>query len=353
MAFKIFAINPGSTSTKVALYEAGRCVFERVIRHNTDELKLYPTASSQFEYRFTLVKKIMDDECKNPESIDAFAGRGGLLRPLSGGTYFVNRTMLDDLKSSKYGDHASNLGAIIAAMLGELYGKPAYIVNPVVVDEMMDVARYTGLPEIKRMSVFHALNQKAAAIRAAAEMGVEYEKARFIVAHLGGGISVGAHDCGRVIDVNNALEEGPFSPERSGSLPVGQLVELCFSGRYSREEIKKMLVGKGGLSAYTGTTDFVKLENESKSNEKVKKLLDAFVYMVSKEICASSAALFGKIDRVIITGGLAYSSLVVEGIRTRVSFLGPVEVYPGEDELAALAQGATWVLEGREQALEY
>jgi butyrate kinase len=353
MALKIFVINPGSTSTKVALYDGGSCAFERVIRHDSGELGKFPTAASQLEYRFASMMEAVLSGGVRLETVDAFAGRGGLLRPLKGGTYVVNNLMLDDLRSSKYGDHASNLGAVIASELAVKFGKEAYVVNPPVVDEMMDEARFTGLPQMKRRSAFHALNQKAAAMRAAKEAGMDYSRGRFIVAHLGGGISVGAHELGRVVDVNDALEEGPFSPERAGSLPARQLVELCFSGRYSRDEINRMLVGKGGLFAYTGTTDCRKIEADAARDENVKQLLDAMIYKISREICANAAALCGEIDRIVITGGLAYSSYIIEGIKRRVSFLGQLVVYPGEDEMAALADGTARVLDGREKAMEY
>lgn len=362
---RIFVINPGSTSTKVALFIGCECRFTKVVRHDPNEISRFSTAASQFSYRYDTVKEIADEACsqlnegydvkqEGLESIDAFAGRGGLLKPLQGGTYNIGTAMLEDLESSRYGDHASNLGAMIAAKLGKEFGKPAYVVNPVVVDELMDEARLTGLPEIKRRSVFHALNQKAAAMHAAEEASIDYNKGRFIVAHLGGGISVGAHEFGRVIDVNNGLEEGPFSPERAGNLPVLQLVELCFSGKYSKEEMKKLMVGKGGLAAHTGTTDCKRLESEAENGDAAVKLVfDTMLYRIAREICASAAALCGKIDRIVITGGLAYGKYTVDEISRRVSFLAPISVYPGEDEMTALAEGVLRVLEGKEAALDY
>lgn len=353
MAFRIFVLNPGSTSTKIAVFEGSSCEFVVSIYHEPAELKAYPTAASQFDYRYELVVKTLQQHNVDLATIDAFVGRGGLLRPLKGGTYIIGKEMLEDLKASKYGDHASNLGAMIVEKLASQFEKPSYVVDPPVVDELMDEARYTGLPLISRKSAFHALNQRAAAIYAAKEAGIEYNKSRFIVAHLGGGISVGAHELGRVVDVNNALEEGPFSPERAGSLPSDQLVELCFSGTYTKREIKRMLVGGGGLIAYTGTTDCKKLEADIETNIETKKVLDAMIYQISKEICASSAALRGKVDRIIITGGLALSSYIVEGIEKRVSFLGTVTVVPGEREMIALAEGAVRVLEEKEIANQY
>jgi len=349
MAFQIFVVNPGSTSTKIAVFNDNDCVFEKVLRHAPEELKEFTSTIDQFEYRMRLVM----DTGWDFNGVEAFVGRGGLLRPLKGGTYLVGPAMLEDLKHARYGEHASNLGAMIAASLAETYGKKAYIVDPPVVDELMPEARLTGLPQIKRISAFHALNHKAAAIRAAKELGIGYGEGRFIVAHLGGGISVGAHDCGRVIDVNNALEEGPFSPERAGSLPVGQLVDLCYSGKYGRAEMKKLLVGRGGLNAHTGTTDCRELEARAEREELVRRVLNAMVYRISKEICANAAALYGKIDAVIVTGGLAKSTYIVEGIKKRVKFLGRFITYPGESEMEALAQGVARVLEGTELAYVY
>ena len=349
MAFNIFVINPGSTSTKVAVFNGNNCVLDKVIRHTPDELKAFSAAVDQFEYRLGLVKQIACDF----GSMDAFVGRGGLLKPLKGGTFVVDQAMLEDLKSSKFGDHASNIGAMIAATLANQFGKMAYVVNPPVVDELMDLARLTGLPQISRVCIFHALNQKAAAMRAAHEIGIDYDKGRFIVAHLGGGITVGAHDCGRVTDVNNALEEGPFSPERAGNLPTGQLVDLCFSGLYTKAEIKKMLAGRGGLFAYTGMTDCEKLEIEAERDIKIRIVLDAMIYRISREICASAAALCGDINCIVVTGGLAYSSYIIEGIKKRVGFLGKLIVYSGENEMEALAEGVLRVLGGSEGAFDY
>jgi butyrate kinase len=353
MAFNIFVVNPGSTSTKVALFKEKTCIFEKTLQHAPEALGKFTKATSQLDFRLNSIYDIIRDEKADLSSCDAFAGRGGLLRPLKGGTYTVNESMLSDLNSSRYGDHASNLGAVIAYKLAEPYGRPAFVVNPVVVDEMIDEARFTGLPFIKRKSVFHALNQKAIASKTADAMGIPYNQANFIIAHLGGGISVGVHCKGNVIDVNDALEEGPFSPERAGSLPAAQLVDLCFSGRYKKEEIKKLLAGKGGLVAYTGTTDCRKLEEKASADESVRKLLDAMTYKISREICAGAASLYGKVDAVIITGGLARSEAIVESIRKRVSFLGEFKVYPGEDEMSALAEGVLKVLQGIEGALNY
>lgn len=353
LELNFFIINPGSTSTKAAIFNGGKCIADKVVRHAPEELKHFSTTISQLEYRLEAVRQIISELKTDMSDIDAFVGRGGLLKPLASGTYIINDKMLDDLTNARYGNHASNLGAIIAARLADECGKPAFTANPVVVDELMEEARITGLPFIKRRSVFHALNQKAAAVSAAAEAGIEYSKGRFIVAHLGGGISVGAHKMGRVVDVNNALEEGPFSPERAGSLPVMELVGMCFSGRYTKEEINMMLVGKGGLFAYTGTTDVRKIEEMAQKDANTKLVLDSMIYRISREICASAAALGGKVDRIVITGGLAYSKYVVKELEKRVSFLGKITVLPGEDEMAALAESVLRVYEGKEAALVY
>jgi butyrate kinase len=265
----------------------------------------------------------------------------------------VNEKMLEDLSQSTYGDHASNLGAIIADRFGKEYNKPAFTVNPVVVDELIDEARYTGLPLINRVSAFHALNQKAVAKKAAKHIGIEYEEGNFIVAHLGGGISVGAHRKGKVIDVNNALEEGPFSPERAGSLPTKQLVKLCFSGEYSNEEINKMLVGRGGFYAHTGTTDVKMIMEKAETNESFRKVVNAFTYNLAKEICGLAASFSGDVDRIVITGGLAHSKKIIKAVEERVSFIAPLYVLPGEDELRALEEGVVHVLDGLEETKIY
>ena len=352
--YKLLAINPGSTSTKVAYFQNLDCVSSRTLSHSAGDLSRYDSISGQYPLRKEAVLKYMEDEGIKINRLDAAVGRGGLLKPLKGGTYRVNQLMLDDLKASRFGQHASNLGAVIASEIAALAGIPSYIVNPVVVDELDPAARYSGLPEIPRKSVFHALNQKAVAARFARDMGKRYEDLNLIVAHLGGGITVGAHRKGLVADVNNGLEEGPFSPERSGSLPVLQLVDVCFSGRYSREEIKKKLVGQGGLVGYLGTSDCRDIEQRiAEGDIEAKLALESMAYQVSKEIGACSAVLSGDVDGIIITGGLARSRLITDLITDRVVFIAPVRVYPGEDELSALAEGAYRVLTGYEEAQEY
>lgn len=345
---KLLVINPGSTSTKIALFENHDSVFSKTIRHDAAKIQSFPNIISQLDFRFEVILQVLQEAGVDLATIDAYVGRGGLLRPVPGGTFEVCPSMLDDLRAGRFGEHASNLGAVIASMMAQPRGKKAYIVNPVVVDEMMDAARLTGVPEIRHTSVFHALNHKAVANRAAREHGFSYSQARLIVAHLGGGVTVGAHDRGRVIDVNNGLEEGPFSPERAGSLPFLQLMDLCYSGQYTKSELKRKLIGNSGFVAYAGTSDGLAVEQKAEADPQIRLMLEAFAYRVAADIGAKATALYGKVDYILITGGLARSELLVSDIKARVGFLAPVLVYPGEDEMQALAEGAIEVLEGRE-----
>jgi butyrate kinase len=287
--------------------------------------------------------------------MDAIVGRGGLLKPIVSGTYNVNDKMLGDLKESVQGQHASNLGAIIANKIANSINKPAFIVDPVVVDEMEEIARFSGVPELPRKSIFHALNQKAVAKRYAHEKSVNYEEINLIVAHMGGGVSVGAHKNGKIIDVNNALDgDGAFSPERSGGVPSGDLARMCFSGKYTLEEILKKITGKGGFVAYLNTNDARIVEKAALEGEPKAKLIhDAMGYQVSKDIGAAAAVLDGKVDAIILTGGMAYGKPMVNLISEKVGFIAPIVVYPGEDEMLALAQGVLRVLNGEEKVKEY
>lgn len=289
------------------------------------------------------------------DSIDAVVGRGGLVEPIDSGVYIINEHMLDDLHNSSEVVHASALGGIIAYEIGQSLGIPAYVVDPIVVDELDQYAKLTGLPGIERRSIFHALNQKNIARRCAADLGEPYENCRFIVAHMGGGITVGAHRYGRVIDVNDALSgEGPFTPERTGAVPLIPLIELCYSGAYTKQELIDMVTRKGGLTAYLGTNDLRKCEKLIKEGDEYAALvLESMAYQVSKEIGAMTAVLEGRVDAIILTGGLAYSNRFTGSIKQRVGLIAPVKVYPGEDELLALASGALRVLRGREKAIEY
>ncbi|MGF7060529.1 butyrate kinase [Brassicibacter mesophilus] len=353
--FRILAINPGSTSTKIAIYDNEKLVFEETLRHSAEELSQYSTVFEQYEFRKNIILEILNEKGINVTKLSAVVGRGGLLKPISGGTYEVNDVMLEDLKTGVLGEHASNLGGVIAYEIASHLNIPSYIVDPVVVDEMEDIARISGMPEIERKSIFHALNQKAVARRAANDLGKKYEEVNFLVAHLGGGISVGAHKQGRVIDVNNALDgEGPFSPERSGSLPVGDLTKLCFSGKYSLNDLKKMIKGNGGLVAYLNTNDAREVGKMiDNGDEKAELVYKAMAYQVAKEIGSQAVVLEGKVDAIILTGGIAYDKRFIEWIKERVSFISDVIVYPGEDELIALAEGGLRVLRKEESAKQY
>lgn len=353
--FRILTINPGSTSTKIAVFENDNPLFEEVLRHTAEEMISFKNIIDQYQFRKEVILRTLDEQGINLTKLSAVVGRGGLLAPMPGGTYSVNEKMLGDLRKGLLGQHASNLGGIIANEIAEQFNIPAFIVDPVVVDEMDDVARISGMPEIERKSIFHALNQKAVVRRAARDMEGRYEDFNFIVAHLGGGISVGAHKKGRVIDVNNALDgEGPFSPERSGGLPVGDLVKLCFSDTLSQGEIMNKILGKGGLVAYLNSNDgrevSAMIENGDKKAELVYK---AMAYQVAKEIGACGAVLKGEVDGIVLTGGLAYDKNLTSWIKEKVNFIAEVLVYPGEDEMLALAEGGLRVLKGEEEPQTY
>ena len=352
---RILVINPGSTSTKIAVYERHEVLVEHTLRHNTEELADFETMTDQYAFRQKLVLDVLKTHDIPVESLDAVVGRGGLVYPLEGGCYRVNDQMLQDLRQMVMGEHASNLGALIAKAIGDRIGKPAFIVDPVVVDELAPLARYSGHPELPRLSIFHALNHKAVARRIAKELHRAYAACNLIVVHLGGGISVGAHTRGNVVDVNNALDgDGPFSPERSGGLPVGQLVKLCFSGKYSEAEVKNMLKGKGGFVAYLGTNSGREVgERIAAGDAQAREVFEAMAYQVAKEIGAMATVLNGEVDAIVVTGGLAYHDMFVEWVRQRVHFIAPVYVVPGEDEMMALYEGALRALDGEEDAKEY
>lgn len=348
-------INPGSTSTKIAVFKDAEPVHTETIRHSVRDLERYAKIIDQFEYRLEIVKDNIKNSGIDASELNAVVGRGGPLRPVPGGTYLVNEKMLRDMREERRGSHASNLGGLIAHAIAAELNIPAFIVDPVSVDEMEPIARVSGMPDNPRESLFHALNQKAVARRAAEELARDYMDVNFIVAHLGGGISVGAHQRGRVIDVNNALPgDGPFSPERSGGVPAGKLVEMCYSGCLSREEMGKKLVGNAGLAAYLGTNDAIEVEKRiNNGDEEAKLVYRAMAYQVSKEIGACAAVLKGNIDAIIITGGIAHSSMLVKWIEEQVGFMAPVSVFPGEDEMQALACGGIRVLSGAESAKTY
>ena len=355
MSYKLLIINPGSTSTKISVFEDEKEVFGETIRHSSEEIGEFKHISDQQNFRTEVILKILKDNKIDIKELDAVVGRGGLLKPILSGTYNVNGNMLKDLKESIKGEHASNLGAIIANEISKSIGKSAFIVDPVVVDEMEEIARLSGVPELPRKSIFHALNQKAVAKRYARENSKNYEDINVIVAHMGGGVSVGAHKKGKIVDVNNALDgEGAFSPERSGGVPSGDLARMCFSGKYTLEEILKKITGKGGFVAYLDTNDARVVESAALDGDpKAKMVHDAMGYQVSKEIGAAATVLNGNVDAIILTGGMAYGKPMVNLIRERVGFIAPMVIYPGEDEMLALAQGVIRVLNGEEEVKEY
>lgn len=313
MSHKVLIINPGSTSTKIGVYEDENELFEETLRHSTEEIAKYATIYEQKDFRKEVILSVLKEKNFDMKSLSAVVGRGGIVKPMVSGTYSVSDELIEDLKTAKYGQHASNLGGILAREIGDSLGVPSFIVDPVVVDELTDVARISGVPEIPRKSIFHALNQKAVAKRYAKEVGKAYEDLNLIVVHMGGGVSVGAHQDGKVIDVNNALDgEGAFSPERAGGVPTGDLVKLCFSGKYTEKEVYSKLVGNGGLNAYANTNDMrdiLKMMEEGDS--KAQLLFDAFIYQVCKDVGAMSTVLKGKVDRIILTGGIAYSPVEI------------------------------------------
>jgi len=352
--YSILVINPGSTSTKIAVFNNEQPVFETTLRHTNEELGQYQKVADQFAFRKNLIIDALKENDIPVESLNCVVGRGGLLKPIAGGTYRVNSQMLEELKNAEK-EHACNLGALIAWEIAQSINVPAFIVDPVVVDEMEPIARISGIPELGRISIFHALNQKAVARRAAKEMSKAYEECNIIVAHIGGGVSVGAHWKGRVIDVNNALDgDGPFSPERSGGVPIGNLVRLCFSGTKTEEQIYKSIVGQGGLVAYLGTNDAREVEKMiAEGNEEARLVYEAMAYQIAKEIGSCAVVLKGKVDAVVLTGGIAYSKMFTGWIKERVDFIAPVMIYPGEGEMEALALGGLRVLQGEEEAKEY
>lgn len=353
---KILAINPGSTSTKIAVYHNDKSVFLKTIRHSAEELSGFKKISDQFEFRKKAITQELKDADISIEKINAIVGRGGLIKPVEGGVYEVNDALKKDLETGVMGEHASNLGGLIALnMVQHIPNARAFIANPVVVDEMQDVARISGHPDFDRLSIFHALNHKAIALQFAKSRNIAYEEMNLIVAHLGGGVSVGAHRKGRVVDVNNALDgDGPFSPERSGGLPIGQLAKKCFSGEYTLEQVKKMITGQGGLMAYFGTNSSYEIEQRAdKGDEKAQLIQNAMSYQIGKAIGEMGAVLNGEVHGILITGGIANNTKLIEYVRGMVGFIAPVFVYPGEDEMSALAMNGLMVLRGETKCKEY
>ena len=354
--YKLLIVNPGSTSTKVAVFQDKEQVFKKNIKHSVEEIAKFDRISDQFSYRKETILNELKNEGIDLNGLSAVVGRGGLLHPLTSGVYEVNEAMIKDLTAATYGEHACNLGGLIANDIAKEYGVKAYIADPVVVDEMEDVARYSGHPLFPRISIFHALNQKMIARQHAEAVGKKYEDLNLIGVHLGGGISVGAHKKGRVVDVNNALNgDGPFTPERSGALPSGPLMKACFSGKYTKKDVDLMLKGQGGFVAYLGTNDALEVENAVKAgNKEWEKVYRAMAYQVAKEIGGLAAsALDMDVDGIFITGGMAYDKTFCAIVKEHVEKIAPVYVYPGEDEMKALAFNGLRVLSGEEAPKDY
>jgi butyrate kinase len=352
----IIAVNPGATSTKIAVYRTNKFVFLKTIRHDCDELLAFKKTMDQMDYRMQMVVSEVKENHIPFDQVGLIIARGGLIHPIESGVYEVNDAMISDLEKGIMGDHASNLGGLIAnRLLDQFPQAKAYIADPVVVDELQDVARISGHPEFQRTSIFHALNQKSTARTYAHSRGMEYEDLNLIIAHLGSGISVGAHKKGRVIDVNNGLDgEGPLGPERSGTLPTGALVKYCFNGESTLEEVQKMLAGQGGLFAYMGHKDAQLIEKQARDGDpKARLIQNAMAYQISKEIGALAAVLGGEVHAIIITGGIAHNPDLTGYIKEKVGFIAPVFIYPGEDEMRALSQNGAMLLNGKIKAREY
>jgi len=346
---EILVLNPGSTSTKIAVFHNNKPIFQKSIKHSADDLKPFNRVTDQYEFRKEIIIKELEEASIDIGKISIVVGRGGLIKPIESGVYEVNQAMIDDLRSNRTVEHASNLGALIAHDLAsKIPGARAFIADPIVVDEFSDLARFAGHPKFSRESVFHALNQKAVARTYASSIGRKYTDLNLIVAHLGGGISVGAHEKGRVIDVNQALDgEGPFSPERSGTLPVGQLISMCFSNEYTEAEIRKMVVGQGGLVAYLGSSAANIIEERIHNGDQYARLVyEAMAYQVAKEIGACSVVLKGQVDAILITGGIAFNELFIQLLTYRIAWISQIRVFPGEDEMRALASNVLLVING-------
>jgi butyrate kinase len=351
----LLVINPGSTSTKISYFADEEERHAQTLSHATEELARYDGIADQAPMRRAAIDRFLSEHEIDAGSLSAVVGRGGLLHPLEGGVYAVSDPMVRDLQSGRYGRHASNLGGVLARAIADEAGCPAYIADPVVVDELDDIARLSGHPQLPRKSIFHALNQKSSAREACRRRGIVYESSSLIVAHMGGGVSVGAHRNGRVVDVNNALDgEGPFSPERAGTVPAGQLVELALTGEYDRAALKKMLTGEGGMVAYCGTNDVRELiRRQDDGDEEAALVLRAMCFQIAKEIAAHGATLSGSVDAIVLTGGMAHNDVVIAEIGARVGYLGPIVVIPGEREMLSLASAALGALRGEREVREY
>lgn len=350
----ILVVNPGSTSTKIALYRGEQCIGMENLAHNVEEIQKYESIYDQKDMRTDVILNWLNAQGVQLDELEAVVGRGGLLRPMPGGTYEITEKMLQDLKVGYQGQHASNLGGIISHGIASKLGIPSFIVDPVAVDEIEDVARISGLPELPRRSLVHALNIKAVTRRVCNELSLNFEASSFVVAHIGGGISISPVKNGRILDCNDANGEGPFSPERTGGLPVGDLVKLAYGGKYTYDELRTAILRKGGLTAYLGTNDGRVVDKMiDEGNEKAKLVLEAMAYQISKEIGAMATVLCGRLDAIILTGGMAHNVRLTDMVKERVGFMARVEIVPGEDEMLALAQGALRVLNREEKARIY
>lgn len=350
---RILAINPGATSTKMGLYEDTEKVFEKSIPHYKDDIQRFSSTIEQMDMRTDLVMESLRENSIDFDSIDAFVARGGPFKSLQSGTYAINDNMLNDVREGNVlADHVSNLGCLIADKLAG--NKPKFIVDPVSVDEFDDVSRISGSKLLERKSLSHALNMKTVAKKWAAENNRNYNESNLIIAHLGTGISVSAHCNGRMIDVNNANDEGPFSPQRAGGLPSSQLMKLCFSGKYDAKQLKALLLKQGGMYSYLGTDSVPEaIERMQKGDKEADLILRAMMYQISKYIGSMAVSLEGNVDAIIITGGIAYNEILTDMIRKKVSFIADIVIYPGEDEILALVMGALRVLNNEEQIMEY
>jgi butyrate kinase len=350
---RVLAIDPGSTSTKFGVYTRGGAEWVGEIRHSDVELAPFRGQSSfaQREFRMAPLRSALKAAGYSPQSFAAVAGRGGLLPPMACGTYLVDNAMIEELRLARRGEHPCNLGAVLALEIAREAGVNAYIVDPVTVDEWQKCARLSGLPQIERSPIGHALNTKAVAKRFAQEQRRPYDSLRLVVLHLGSGITVSAHRDGRMIDSNNSPEEGPFGPDRTGWLPVRQLIRLCFSGKHTEKQLDRLAFGEGGLFAYLGTRDLMEVERRIDAGDtQAAQIFDAMAYQIAKEAGAMAAVLQGKVDAVLFTGGMAHSQRLVSRLREYLAWIAPVHVYPGEDELQALAAGVFRVLDGEEAA---
>jgi butyrate kinase len=354
MAFQVLVINPGSTSTKIAWFVDDEKSWQETVFHDPEEIGAFPTVVAQFEYRLRTIERTVAEKGSDLDTLSAVAGRGGIIDPIPGGTYTVDDLMIEHLKRGKPWEHASNLGGIIARAIAEPRGLPAFIADPVSVDEMDDISRITGLPELPKHSLAHTLNVKATVRFAAKDLGKAWDELDVVVAHLGGGITICAHSKGRMIDVNNANEFGPFSPERAGGVPAGDLVRFCFSGEHTLQDVRRRLVGKGGVLGYLGTSDMREVKKRIEAQDEFAGVVyRAMALQIAKDIASYAVTMNGKLDAILITGGVAHDSDFVRMIQERVQWIAPVLIYPGEDEMSALNQGALRVLRGEEKPRIY